>query len=166
MRPNEFAKICDQIRLTWGQRALDDGQQEMLWRYAEELTKKDAEAVVARMLEDGAEYFTVAKFGFHSMSIIRERAITAAMEKKNTTRAWDCPHCHGAGQMVAYRRDDKWCCGLAFRCSFCNAANVIGLAPQILPWKKEYNGEFETMVDRNARLEKVERERKAAANGF
>lgn len=152
MQTSDFKKLCSKIQALWGENALNEEKSSALWGYCKTLQVGEASDILTSMLEDDSRFFTPAVFAGRAVASEKERNLKATMVTREKTRIEGCRHCQGGGQLVAYRRDDAGCCGLAFRCSFCRAADALGLAPQIVPWRPEYSSEFELMADRNARL--------------
>lgn len=149
----DFKKVTDRISGLWGENAIAKEKSDALWPYCRPLPLGEAVQIIDAIVSDGDKYFTPAVFASRAMASEKERSLKASMATREKVRVEGCPHCQGCGQLVAYRRDDKWCCGMAFRCTFCRAADQIGLAPQIAPWLSEYGAEFELGVNRDRRLQ-------------
>ena len=152
MTPSDFTKLCEKVCGLWGENAITKEKTDALWPYCRTLQVGEASDILSSMLEDDSRFFTPAVFAGRALASEKERLLKAGMVTRQKTAVEGCKHCHGGGQLVAYRREDRFCCGLAFRCSFCRAADKIGLAPQIVPWRSEYSHEVELMAERNARV--------------
>ena len=152
MTPSDFTKLCEKISGLWGESAIVKEKTDALWPYCKTLQVGEASDILTSMLEDDSRFFTPAVFAGRAVSATKERNLRAGMVTREKTRLDGCRHCHGGGQLIAYRRESATCCGLAFRCTFCRSADQIGLAPQIVPWRSDYSSEFELMFDRNLRI--------------
>lgn len=158
MQTSDFKKLCSKIQALWGENSLNEEKSSALWTYCKNLQVGEASDILTSMLEDDSRYFTPAVFAGRAVASEKERNLKASMVTREKNSVAGCRHCQGGGQLVAYRREDSGCCGLAFRCTFCRAADQMGLAPQIVPWRPEYSSEFELMTARNDRLYSKRRE--------
>lgn len=158
MDQRDFKKLTDKIAGLWGESAVSKEKSDALWPYCRPLPVGEAAQIIDAMIDDGEKFFMPAVFASRAMASSKERALKASMHTRERVRVEGCPHCHGGGQLVAYRRDDPGCCGFAFRCTFCRAADAIGISDRVAPWLREYGADYELMRDRllkseNKRLE-------------
>jgi hypothetical protein len=141
MNSQDFAFQMKRLTDVYSEKSYPRERIAQIWKIVGELDYRDFDRIVSQLILENATApmgGKIRELADRPLALLREKRSRELQEQASLER---CSKCEGHGTVSAIHRTIS-ANPYTFRCPFCNAAEILGLAERIPLWNDKHNETF------------------------